>query len=457
MRHAIFLLFAVVMAHCSAASARSWYVKPDGSGDVPAIKVAVDSAAAQGDTILLANGTFTGAENRGVDCLDKALTIISESGDPGLCVIDCGHAGPGDDLTALYFRVSEHGVPRLEGVTIAGACGGVICDTSSCPVIANCVFRDNHCYGAEIGPPGGGLRCDTNSSPLVINCTFLRNGGDAGGGIYCHNSSANIVNTSFLENWAGLGGGVGIDGGAPKLTNCLFSGNAGGNPFNATGGGGMWCGGSAELVNCTFQDNVCYGPGGGLYFEPGSDSDLLALIGCTFINNRVDRSNHVPRGGAIAVGYMFQGHRSNLTIANCTFWSNRADDSYRDGSALSIEGPSNVNLESTLIAFGGDGAAICCYMSDTPTLKCCDIYGNADGDWVGCIAGQGGVNGNVSADPKFCDTRSGYFMVEDCSPCLPSHHPDGYDCGIIGAFGSGCECDAATEPTTWGAIKAMYK
>ena len=128
----------------SPASARTWYVKPDSTGDVPTISVAVDSAAAQGDTVLLADGTFTGPGNREVDCLDKALTIASESGDPEACIIDCGYPPIcGVRLVALYFRESSHGNPRLEGVTIRDGCGGVICDAGSAPVISNCIIWGN--------------------------------------------------------------------------------------------------------------------------------------------------------------------------------------------------------------------------------------------------------------------------------------------------------------------------
>jgi hypothetical protein len=97
-------------------------------------------------------------------------------------------------------------------------------------------------------------------------------------------------------------------------------------------------------------------------------------------------------------------------------------------------------------------------MFSYPTLTCCDIYGNSGGDWVGCIASQNGVNGNISADPLFCHTPTGDFSVEACSPCLPGHHPYHYDCsGIIGALGAGCDCGAATQPATWGALKALYR
>jgi hypothetical protein len=68
-------------------------------------------------------------------------------------------------------------------------------------------------------------------------------------------------------------------------------------------------------------------------------------------------------------------------------------------------------------------------------LSCCDLFGNAGGDYVGRIGGQIGIDGNFSADPAFCDTLNGDFTLGDCSPCLPGNHPDGYDCGgIIGAW-----------------------
>jgi hypothetical protein len=433
-------------------------VKPDSTGDVPTISVAVDSAAAHGDTVLLGNGTFTGEDNLNVDCLDKALVVISKSGDPDLCTIDCGFTYPGETNTALHFRASEHGVPRLEGITIAHGCRGVICHEASAPVIFNCIFQDNHCYGAEIGFTGGGILCDTGSSPLIIDCTFLHNLGDAGGGVYCRESSPTIINATFSDNSAGLGGGVGTSGGSPRIIDCSFSNNYAGNPFIGSGGGAVYCGGSAELINCIFEENTCYGPGGALYYEPGHDSDALTLTDCGLIRNRALVSNVENWGGAIAAGFRYEGPGGNLVITNCTFSGNSIEDPFC-GSALAISAPIEAVLENTVIALGeGEGAICCLWGASTPTIECCDIYGNAGGDWVGCIAGLNGTKGNFSADPKFCDTPSGYFWVEECSPCLPGNHPDGYDCGgVIGAFGAGCECSSGTEPTTWGAIKSMYR
>jgi hypothetical protein len=455
----LLLLICLALLTTGSASARTWFVKPDSTGDVPTIAVAVDSAAAQGDTVLLGNGTFTGPGNREIDCLDKALVITSKSGDPELCTIDCGFTYPGETNTAFHFRALEHDVARLEGITITHGCNGVACHDGAAPVISNCVFRDNHCFGAEIGPGGGGVKCNPGSSPLIIDCVFLNNNADGGGGVSSIESSPTIVNSLFSGNGAGVGGGVETIDGLPRIINSTFSKNfAGANPFIDHGGGGVYCSGSAEITDCTFDGNSCFGPGGGLQYAPLSASHLLTLTGCVFSGNKALRSNVENWGGGICVGIEYSEFPGEMVIMNCTFSGNFIEPP-NCGSAITILSPVDVLLENSVIAFGGGGGSVCCsWWGHTPIVQCTDIYGNADGDWVDCIAPLNGLYGNFSADPKFCDTLSGYFWLEDCSPCLPDHHPYGHECGdVIGAFGSGCACGSATEPTTWGAIKSRYR
>ena len=72
----------------SSASAATYVVQPDGTGDFPTIQAAIN-AVVDTDIIELADGTFTGDGNRDLDYLGKAITIRSQSGDPSVCVIDC--------------------------------------------------------------------------------------------------------------------------------------------------------------------------------------------------------------------------------------------------------------------------------------------------------------------------------------------------------------------------------
>jgi len=455
MRRLILLIWLVLLT-TGGASARTWYVKPDSTGDVPTISVAVDSAAAQGDTILLADGAFTGEGNREVDCLDKALVITSESGNPALCTIDLGYTPPGYLGTALHFRESENGIPRLEGITIRGACQGVVCHESSAPVIYNCVFTENRCAGGDCSPGGAAMLCKIGSSPLIADCTFHDNYGGSGG-IDFLESSATVAGCVFTENGGQAGGAIMLVGGFTTIANCKFIGNGSGGVFCSGGGGAIHCAGSGELIACEFIGNSSYGSGGAIRYWPASESDILILSECLFVDNWATESNTDTRGGAIAAGYEFNLTNLDLVIWNCTFSGNGVE--HPDcGSGLAIIGNADVWIENTVIAFGEGGGAICCLEgASPPEITCSNIYGNAGGDWEGWIAPMSGVDGNFSEDPLFCDIPSGYFWLEDCSPCLPGNHPAGYECGVIGALRSGCACGTPTQPTTWGAIKSIYR
>ncbi len=107
---------------------------------------------------------------------------------------------------------------------------------------------------------------------------------------------------------------------------------------------------------------------------------------------------------------------------------------------------SDVTIDRTIVAFNRLGAGV---EYDDPltevALECCDMFGNEGGDWVGNVANQLGLDGNFSADPLFCDLDESDYTLDANSPCLSGNHPDGTDCGLIGALGKGCGT-TAVEP-----------
>jgi hypothetical protein len=68
---------------------------------------------------------------------------------------------------------------------------------------------------------------------------------------------------------------------------------------------------------------------------------------------------------------------------------------------------------------------------------CCDVWGNAGGDWVGPLATQEGINGNICLDPVFCASASSALFLRDDSPCAPFSvpHPE---CDLVGAWPVNC-------------------
>jgi hypothetical protein len=334
--------------------------------------------------------------------------------------------------------------------------GGAFCDSASSPMFEYCNFS------ADSGQMGGGLHC-SSSSPTVANCTFVGNGGAYGGGMACGDgSSPTLVGCSFSENWAYGGGGMhSTDGASPTLIDCTFRGN------EAYVGGGVECylASSPRFIGCSFFENVAH-VGGGVYDISSSPT----FTACTFTANL----------GITDAGGISCGHYSSPVLAGCLFSRNRA--SYMGGGAFFYgTSPSSItsctfaeNFAGTLggcmrisnshsilvgcvIANTSSGAAVSCDATASVASSCSDVFGNAWGDWVGCLAGQGGVDGNFSADPLFCNAAAGDFTLRSDSPCLPGQHPDGYDCGLIGAFGEGCAGPTAVEQTTWGGIKAMWR
>ncbi len=92
-------------------------------------------------------------------------------------------------------------------------------------------------------------------------------------------------------------------------------------------------------------------------------------------------------------------------------------------------------MDNCIVAGSTVGEGVYDDDSSTTLLACCDLFGNAGGDWVGGIADQYGQNGNLCADPLFCDPDNDDFTLAADSPCLPENN----DCGeLIGITGMGC-------------------
>jgi len=110
---------------------------------------------------------------------------------------------------------------------------------------------------------------------------------------------------------------------------------------------------------------------------------------------------------------------ANPRFSNCTFSGN--DCALRCG----LLWPGSLTLENTILSFSTVGPAVHVGDEVIPVLSCCDIYGNAGGDWVGEIADQLGVRGNFTADPLFCDAQQGNYHLWNHSSCAHG------TCGLV--------------------------
>lgn len=249
-----------------------------------------------------------------------------------------------------------------------------------------------------------------------------------GGGILCVAPGTMVECCSFIGNYAPHGSAICVTGTA-DIADCSFSGHS---------HSGLTCViGAGTVTRCVFADNSCP-----CIMAPGLFDGSWDVTDCTFYGN----------SGA-AVWVLNSG---SACVTNCTVYGTIGEAFLVDGG-WTHEHPSRLDLANTIVAYGDQAVQCRDYVCEV-TLSCCCLWENEDGNYVGCIAGQEGINGNFSACPSFCYAGTGDFHLCDQSPCLPGNHPDGYACGLIGAWGEGCSCGPTeVEPTTWGLIKAIYK
>jgi len=361
----LYVVFFLMIGLSTAASAAVIHVP----GDHATIQTGIDAAAA-GDTVLVAEGTWSGPGNTDLRFHGKAITVISASGPAG-CTIDSLQQGRG-----VIFDGGEGPGAVLEGFTITGGLdntgqGGGILVYDASPTLINNVISGNEssaagggltCYGASptlegctvnaniAGWSGGGVACLAGSSPSLSGCTITGNqAGEDGGGFYCDEASAplfdetvisgnsagyrgggicsvesspEIVGCTIEDNMIdmsageGFGGGVHFQWGTPRMTACRVARNTivvSGNYDDGYGGGLSIAGGVSEVVDNDFLENSVigsgYGYGGGIH----CDLATVTIGGNSLVKNELVTARHRYGGGL----YLHQcmGEISGNTIA----------------------------------------------------------------------------------------------------------------------------------------------
>ena len=401
-------------------------------GDQPNIQAGIN-AAQDSDTVLVAAGTYSGEGSRDVEFFGKAVVLKSAAG-PEVTIIDAGQGA--EAHRAFYIHNSEGPGTVIDGFTITNGCyefsggaiqiaqasptirncrminnyahhGGAFYFTGDCtPVVENCLFEGNSC-----GDVGGAVLVRFGANALFQNCVFRNN--EAKNGIFlCYNASPTVIDCQFIENTTTATGGAAFlqDNCSPIFSGCLFVGN------HSKRGGAVWLEERMEV--------------------PGRCNP--AFEHCVFVDNSAS-----VYGGVFAIlGPAFG------SITNCTFYDNFSDS----GSFISrpmvfevlsdtgiypfspgMDSLAEITITYSIVAFNRGARLV--INSAALSIACSDAFGNEEGDWVGDLAGVGGINGNFALDPRFCDTSSSDFSLDKLSPCLPANNGYGE---LIGAVGEVC-------------------
>lgn len=159
----------------------------------------------------------------------------------------------------------------------------------------------------------------------------------------------------------------------------------------------------------------------------------------TFDATLVDRNVFVDGGSWAAV---FVSQSAWPTITNNDFLScPRAIQAHPD--AYTLTALRNVIYECAIGFKIGTGVGC--------VLGCNDLW-EVGQPYVGCDPGEG----DFAADPLFCGVWQDDFTLHANSPCVPGNHPQGEDCGLVGAFSVGC-ASTPVQSLSWGALKALYR
>ncbi len=422
------------------------------------IQPAID-AAVEGDTVLIAPGTYRGDGNTNLTLRGPNIVLTSESG-PEATVIDCEDRPNTRGLLLFWGHQARSTV--IEGLTFCRGTvygGGILMKFDEEPTVRHCIFRDNHVTPSVYIQDGGALVCEPGDvvfSPLIIDCEFRNNSCPGRGGAAYLIARTEVIGCTFENNAAGWGGAV-VLGPGTVVRDCVISGNS----ALQSGGGIQWSGGEVTISGCEITRNYADESGGGISVATYAPVLQVRISDCTIAANAAGRF-----GGGIEVALAPVELTRTILRSNCSV---DASDAFVFYTTLSMtccayDTAQIVFQEGTLA--GGlrvEGDPRFCAPAACPTGP--DI--SPDGVWTlrsdsPCLGSFSPCGERIGARDLGCgapepvgaccyeDESCRLLTAAECTGSGGVFRGDGESC-----YPNGCG-DTAVERSSWGRIKARF-
>jgi FlgD Ig-like domain/Right handed beta helix region len=201
---AAFLIGLLIVFSAESPQATTLLIKPDGTGDYANIQDGLNAAAA-GDTVLLAPGTYLAPPQGQIDWPGRSVMLLSQAGANEtsiqgykLFVLNVGADGSTIDGVTITLAPSYSNALfcNYRSITVRhcvfayNSGGAVVRLEESGTTIENCVFLRNT-------SPGPSILCSEGASAIVRRCLFVENSFNSSGVV--HHGAA-ITNNTFVRN-----------------------------------------------------------------------------------------------------------------------------------------------------------------------------------------------------------------------------------------------------------------